>query len=100
MAVYVCRDGRMVDKATGEPMNRGPHEGPFPCPRVVSDIEPYLSPVSGEVIGGNRQKRADLDRHNCIDTAELPRREGWGTFKNKKFAAKHGMTHRLAEDAK
>ena len=99
MTVYVLRDGRMVDKATGEPMNQGPHEGPFPCPRIVPDIAPYQSPVDGRYIGGRRDKRADLDRHNCIDADELPKREGYGRFKSKKFAAKHGVSHLLTEDA-
>jgi hypothetical protein len=100
MPVYVLRDGRMVDKATGEPMNPAPLDGPFPVPRIVADIEPYQSPVDGRYVSGRRAKRDDLARNNCIDADELPKRDGYGTFKNKKFAAKHGVSHLLAEDAK
>lgn len=99
MPVYVCRDGRMVDRATGEPMNPEPLAGAFPCPRVIPDIQPYRSPVTGEVISGRRAKRADLDRHGCIDANDLPSRTG-GKLRNRRFAEKHGLTHLLAEDAR
>jgi hypothetical protein len=66
---------------------------------VIKDIEPYRSPVTGEYVGGKRQKRADLDRHGCVDAAELPRTTD-GKFRNRKFAEKRGLTHLLKEDAK
>lgn len=99
MPTYVFRDGRMVNKATGEPMNATPHAGPFPCPRIVPDIAPYLSPVTGEYVSGRRAKRADLERNNCIDAAELPSVTG-GKLRNKRFAKKRGLEHLLKEDAK
>ena len=99
MPTYVYRDGQMVDKHTGEPMNPEPLAGPFPTPRVIHDIAPYRSPVSGEYIGGKRAKRADLEKHNCIDAAELPSKRD-GKFRSKKFAEKRGLTHLLSEDAK
>lgn len=48
-----------------------------PPPRVwcIRDIEPYQSPVTGEVIGGRRQRRDDLKRHECIDARDAPTRE-------------------------
>ncbi len=96
--VYDRNRGIMVDKATGLPMNPEPVKGRFPTPRVVSDIEPYLSPVSGEFISGRRAKRADLDRHNCIDANELPSPTG-GKFRSRKFARKFGLEHLAREDA-
>lgn len=99
MAVFVYRDGRMVDRDTGEPMNPEPLRGPMPCPMVIGDIQPYKSPITGEVISGNRAKRADLDKHNCVDAADFPMVTG-GKLKNKKFAEKHGLTHLLKEEAR
>ena len=99
MPIYVLRDGRMVDKATGEPMNEVPHVGPFPCPRSIPDIEPYVSPIDGRYIGGRRSRRDDLDRYNCIDANELPSPTG-GKLRNRKFAKKWGLEHMLSEDAR
>lgn len=99
MAIYVYRDGRMVNKETGEPMNPAPVVGEFPCPQVQADIEPYLSPVSGEYVSGKRAKRDDLAKHNCVDAAELPRKTD-GKFRSKKFAAKRGLMDQLKEEAR
>lgn len=87
--VYVYRDGRMVDKETGEPMNNNKEWVPT-VPMVISDIEPYLSPVTGEYVSGRRAKRDDLAKNNCVDTAELGTSLG-GKIKNKRFAKKHGL---------
>jgi hypothetical protein len=51
------------------------------------------------VISGRRAKRADLDRHNCVDAGDIPSPTG-GKFRSKEFAAKRGMTHMLKESAK
>lgn len=88
----------MVDKETGEPMNPAPHEGAFPCPRVQSDIAPYLSPVDGRYVSGRRAKRDDMARHNCIDAADMPSPTG-GRFRSRKFARKYGLERRAREDA-
>lgn len=93
MAVYVYRDGRMVDKATGEPMNSGPLEGPFPCPQVQPDIEPFVSPASGKVVGGRRQKRDDLKATGCIDANDF--NVCGGKMRNERFAKKRGLEHLL-----
>lgn len=97
--VFDAERGIMVDKATREPMNPEPVKGPFPLPRVIKDIEPYLSPVDGKYISGRKAKRDDLARTGCVDAAELKTATG-GKFRNRKFAEKWGMTSRLAEDAK
>ena len=97
MATYIYDQDLkiMVDKATGLPMLNQFERATAPqAPRVVKDIEPYLSPVTGEYISGKRAKRADLDKHGCIDADELgtkPRK-----FKNKRFIKKHGL-QKLAE---
>jgi hypothetical protein len=99
MATYVYRDGRMVDKETGKPMV-DPNAPWVPAtPMHILDIQPYRSPVTGEVISGRRAKRADLDRHNCIDAGDMPSPTG-KQFRSKEFAAKRGLTHMLKEDAK
>jgi hypothetical protein len=98
MPVYVMRDGRMVDRDTGEPMVSGPYRPAAPI--SIRDLAPYLSPVTGEVISGRRAKRADLERHNCVDTAELY--DGGlaldGRLRNRKFAEKRGLTHLLKQE--
>ena len=79
---------------TGEPAPR------LPCPAPhIPDIAPYRSPVTGEYISGRRAKRADLDRHNCIDAGDMPSPTG-KKFRDKEFAAKRGLTHMLKENAK
>jgi len=96
MAVYVYRGGRMVDKATGEPMVTGPFRPVTPM--HIPDIPAYQSPVTGEYISGRQAKRADLDRHNCVDAAELPGLGG--KLKNKRFAEKRGLQHMLSDEVK
>lgn len=100
MTVYVYRDGRMVDKATGEPMNPRPHQGPFPCPRTFGDDEPYISPATGKLISGRAAKRDDLKASGCVDSRELPRRETYGKLINKAFAKRRGLEHMLHESAR
>jgi hypothetical protein len=100
MPTFVYRGGRMVDKATGAPMlTEAERAAPIGCPRVIADIAPYRSPVTGEVISGRRAKRDDLARHNCIDASDLPSPTG-GRLKNRAFAERRGLTHLLAEDAR
>ncbi len=90
--VYDPEQDRMVDKKTGEPMV--PEYGPPPTPRVVSDIEPYLSPVDGKYVSGRRAKRDDLKRTNSVDYDDVRSREP-RRFKNKRFAKKYGVEHLL-----
>lgn len=99
MAVYVfdSASGVMVDRDTREPMNAGPYRPVVPA--VVSDIPAYQSPVDGSYISGKRAKRADLDKNNCVDAAELPKKTD-GTYRNRKFAEKRGLTHLLKEGTK
>lgn len=100
MARYVFKGGKFVDPATGEPMHV-PDRGTLCTPSIVSDIEPYQSPVDGRYVSGRAAKRDDLKRHDCIDANDLPRsskRAPKGEFRNKRFAKKHNL--KLAEDAR
>lgn len=90
MPTYVYLDGAMVDKATGQPMVDRSVWTPT-VPVIVSDIDPYQSPVTGEYVGGRRSKRYDLESNNCIDADELGPSKVRGKFKNKRFAAKRGL---------
>lgn len=93
--VYDPEQDRMVDKKTGLPMV-GNYEAaqPLQCPRVMGDIEPYLSPVDGQYVSGRKAKRDDLKRTNSVDYDDIrdrkPRR-----FKNERFAKKYGVEHLL-----
>ena len=94
--VYDKEHGCMVDKATGMPMlNQFERARPLQTPRVQADGEPYVSPVSGEVISGNKDRRDDLKKHGCIDARELrPERK---KFKNRRFIEKRGLQSLAAD---
>lgn len=70
MTTYrVGPDGHFYDKATGE---RVSIERRTICtPHIISDIEPYRSPVTGEVIGGRAARRDDLKKHDAVDAREV-----------------------------
>jgi hypothetical protein len=73
MPRYVMRDGALVDKSSGEPMKI--YHGWTPAtPQIMPDMEPFISPVSGEVVGGRAQRREDMKRNDCIDGRDIPRR--------------------------
>jgi hypothetical protein len=66
------------------------------CPRIQSDIEDYRSPVGDHaVIGSRSAQREDLKRHDCVLVPPGPKKY----MRNEKFAAKHGLTHRLEKYA-
>ena len=93
---FDAKSGRMVDKATGEPMVQ---EGaPLALPAVRGDIEPYVSPADGQtVVSGRAAMRDDMARHGCIDYRERWGERGMG-FNDPKFARKHGMPSSLIND--
>lgn len=93
MPVFVYRDGRMVDKATGEPMNDPDAAWTPAAPRVFGDIEAYASPIDGKPVDGRRARRYDLEKNNCVDANEL--RSGPPKLKNERFAKKHGLQNLL-----
>lgn len=99
MAIFVYDPelDRMVNKVTREPMVDGPYRPVTPM--HIPDIAPYLSPVDGAYVSGRRAKADDLARNNCIDANDLPKKTD-GTFRNRAFAEKRGLTHLLSEEAK
>ncbi len=67
----------------------------FPRVHVVSDIEPYRSPVDGAYVGGRASRREDLKKHDCVPYE--PTKTKPKGFSNPKFAKKHGVG--LSEEA-
>lgn len=90
MGSFVWRDGRFVDKKTGEAMHK-PYAGQICMPTVISDIPEYRSPVDGRPITSRSERRDDLKRNNCVDARDFPSPTE-GKIRNKRFAAKHGLT--------
>jgi hypothetical protein len=89
MTTYVFRDGRFVDKRTGEPMLTG-DEPLVAMPQYMPDVPHYASPIDGQMITSRSHRREDLKRNNCVDAGDLPRLNG-GFIKSEKFARKHGL---------
>lgn len=38
--------------------------------QIMKDIEPFIDPIEGKIIGGNRQKREFMRRHGVIDCGD------------------------------
>lgn len=87
----------MVNKATGEFMVDPSKPFRPVTPMTVSDIEPYLSPVSGEYVSGRRAKADDLRKHNCVDAADLPSPTG-GKIKSRKVLKKYGLPETMLHE--
>ncbi len=70
MTRYVLRDGRCVNKATGEPMEK-PYR--LSAPQVVSDLPAYASPLGDGVVEGRAARREHLKRNGCreVDPGEF-----------------------------
>lgn len=80
----------------GMPMlNQAERERPPQCPKVFGDIEGYRSPIDGSWIEGRRARRYDLEKNNCIDANDLPKKRE-RRFKNSRFVKKYGL-ERLSE---
>lgn len=62
---YVWKNGRWVDRATGEPMTTV-HTGVV-MPMIVSDIPEYRSPIDGRLITSRSHRREDLRRNGCVE---------------------------------
>ncbi len=56
---------------------------------VIPDIEPFISPASGEYIGGRAQRREDMKRTGCVPYERLPGAPQG--YRNARFAKKHGL---------
>lgn len=91
MATYVFRDGRYVNKQTGEPMlSDEDRSRPITMPTIISDIPEYKSPIDGRMITSRSERRDDLKRNNCVEY-EPSMSPTKGKFRSKSFAAKHGV---------
>lgn len=96
MATFIYNQelGRMVDKATGEPMvSDEDRKKPLQTPKVFGDLPGYQSPIDGKWIEGRRARKYDMESHNCVDANEFsdkPRK-----LKNERFAKKRGLEHLL-----
>lgn len=86
----------MVDE-NGAPFVRGPFVPAMPM--VIRDIEPYASPMTGQMITSRSEQRYDLDKHGCriAEPSESPTGR---KLRNPRFAKKHGLEHMLADDVK
>jgi len=61
---------------TGESYEVGEREGPAPKRvQIMRSLEPYQSPVTGEVIRSHSQRRAEMKEHGVIDARDAPSRE-------------------------
>lgn len=85
MPRFVFRDGHWRDPATGEPMDLPERDG-ICMPRIVPDVQEYVSPVDGKPISSRSTERDELKRHDCVLMPPKKRE-----FKNPHFMAKRGI---------
>jgi hypothetical protein len=67
MTVWVIRDGQLVEK---HPHRVADYSTSFPSP-MISRIEAYESPVTGETISSWRQRDADMQAVGACDPRDL-----------------------------
>lgn len=79
-----------LDTGAVEPYPNRVYEDGFPCPGVVSDIQPIKSPVDGKMITSRSQLAYELEKHGkrIQEPDESPTK---GKIRNKKFADKRGL---------
>lgn len=92
MARYVWRDGKFVDKSTGEPLltEEQRNSTVIAMPYVRGDIPAYVSPVTGKLIDGRSARREDLARTGC---REVDPSEHKPIYRNYEFCQKHGKPY-------
>jgi hypothetical protein len=91
MPTFVFRDGRYVDKHTGEPMlSEEDRKKPIAAPMIISDIPEYRSPIDGRMITSRSERRDDLKRNNCVEY-EPSLSPTKGKFRNPEFCKKRGL---------
>lgn len=67
MTVYVRRNGVLVNKKTGEPIEQMALTAiGFPAPRI-SRMEPYESPIDGKEVTSWGQRDREMREHDCYD---------------------------------
>ena len=90
--VYSKELGVMVDKETGERMNRDGSNAPLATPMTFSDLPGYQSPIDGSWIEGRRARKYDLEKNGCVDANDISKPK---KLKNERFAKKRGLEHLL-----
>jgi hypothetical protein len=86
------------------------HEWQYGCPacgesnhvpkadyRVMPDLKPYKSVVTGELIGGRRQHREHLNRHNLMEIGneyQMPKRQKKSDVKEDLLKTYHKLRSR------
>jgi hypothetical protein len=88
MTTYVMRDGKLVDKRTGEP-TPDVSDGIL-TPQILSDLPAYYSIASNKWVDGRAARRDDLARTGCreVDPSEGPK-----YCQTKKWADRLRMDH-------
>jgi len=77
MTVYVRRNGVLVDKKTGEPIQqRAMTVLGFPTPRV-SRMEPFESPITGKEVTSWGERDREMKENDCFDARDLPAGHQW-----------------------
>lgn len=66
--IYVYRDGKVVPKHEAAPH---PLAAKRPT-NLMSDLEPFVSPVDWTVISSRAERREHNKRHQCIDIGDDP----------------------------
>jgi hypothetical protein len=70
MAIYVIRDGRLVEKERYHNFVISD----FPTP-MISRMEPYESPIDGKQITSWRQRDRDMRENDAVDPRDLSPRK-------------------------
>lgn len=89
MARYVWKGDGFYSK-DGERMPL-PFEGEICTPTLIKDIPEYRSPIDGSLITSRSARREDMKKHGCVEY-EPSLSPTQGKIKNKRFAAKHGLS--------
>ena len=63
----IGREEREAERAARKAKNAQAKQGASTGCQIGKDIEPFIDPIEGKVIGGNRQKREFMKRHGVID---------------------------------
>lgn len=90
MTTYVWSGAlrKFVDKKTGELMPIK-NDNAICRPMIVSDIEPYQSPINGAYVGGRATRREDLKKNDCVPFEPMTNRPRG--ISNPKIAKKYGL---------
>ncbi len=92
MVKFVWRNGRFVHHETGaDLLTEAQRNGEICTPMITPVMPEYASPIDGRLIATRHDRREDLKRNNCVEW-EPSMSPTKGKIKNKRFAAKRGLT--------